>query len=207
MASLIEELRRREAAARQEVDELRGGIAGLSERLARAEDRLSRLEITRETVAEILRRGRGRMRRQAEPTAGAADPALTGSRLPGGSPGGVGDGAAVAAPPHRRRNAGYIQHKSCYHVSALRTPGTPPASPRPASTPKRSRPGAAHIRIHPHRMRAFRSGRSPDHAARVLRHSGLAIRLWTWTLRYRIRAGEGRRCLVQMTRRRLRVQG
>ena len=46
MASLIEELRRREAAARQEADELRGEIARLNERLARAEERLSRLEIT-----------------------------------------------------------------------------------------------------------------------------------------------------------------
>ena len=36
MASLIEELQRREAAARQEVDELRGEIARLGERLARA---------------------------------------------------------------------------------------------------------------------------------------------------------------------------
>jgi chromosome segregation ATPase len=54
MGSLIEELQRREAAARQEVDELRGEIARLNERLARAEERLSRLEITRETVAEIL---------------------------------------------------------------------------------------------------------------------------------------------------------
>jgi len=54
MASLIEELQRREAAARHEVDELRGEIARLNERLARAEERLSRLEITRETVAEIL---------------------------------------------------------------------------------------------------------------------------------------------------------
>ena len=54
MASLIEELQRREAVARHEVDELRGEIARLGERLARAEERLSRLEITRETVAEIL---------------------------------------------------------------------------------------------------------------------------------------------------------
>jgi len=36
------------------VDELRGEIARLNDRLARAEERLSRLEITRETVAEIL---------------------------------------------------------------------------------------------------------------------------------------------------------
>src|SRR5260221_2153995 len=58
MGSLIEELQRREAAARQEVDELRGEIARLNERLARAEEALSRLEITRVTVAEILGGGR-----------------------------------------------------------------------------------------------------------------------------------------------------
>lgn len=54
MGSLIEELQRREAAARREADELRSVIARLNERLAQAEERLSRLEITRETVAEIL---------------------------------------------------------------------------------------------------------------------------------------------------------
>jgi hypothetical protein len=91
MASLIEELRRREAAARQEADELRGEIARLTERLARAEERLSRLEVTRETVAEILG-GTG----TDEATAGreaeqaAADPA------PAGSPIGV-----VTVPPWR----------------------------------------------------------------------------------------------------------
>jgi len=93
MASLIEELRRREAAARQEVDELRGEIARLGERLARAEERLSRLEVTRETVAEILGGvGTG----TDEPAAGAADPSLAGSRLAGGSPAGV-----VTVPPWR----------------------------------------------------------------------------------------------------------
>ena len=91
MASLVEELRRREAAARREVDELRGEIARLNERLALAEERLSRLEITRETVAEILG-GAGTdeatARREAEPA--AADPA------PAGSPIGV-----VTVPPWR----------------------------------------------------------------------------------------------------------
>jgi hypothetical protein len=38
-------------------------------------------------------------------------------------------------------------------------------------------------------------------------HSGLAIRLWTRALRNCVRVGEGRRCLPQMSRRRLRVQG
>jgi len=76
MASLIEELRRREAAARQEADELRGEIARLNERLARAEERLSRLEITRETVAEILG-GAG----TDEVAGGEAEPAATGSPI------------------------------------------------------------------------------------------------------------------------------
>jgi hypothetical protein len=53
MGSLIEELRRREAAAlRRRMSSAE--IAELNERLARAGERLSRLEITRETVAEIL---------------------------------------------------------------------------------------------------------------------------------------------------------
>ncbi|MCX4704162.1 hypothetical protein OG252_51425 [Streptomyces sp. NBC_01352] len=54
MSSLIEELHRREAAAREEADGLRREIDALNERLAEAEERLARLEITRETVAEIL---------------------------------------------------------------------------------------------------------------------------------------------------------
>jgi cell division septum initiation protein DivIVA len=54
MGSLIDELQRREAAARAEAEELRGRIAELAERLARAEERLSRLVIARETVEEVL---------------------------------------------------------------------------------------------------------------------------------------------------------
>jgi hypothetical protein len=54
MGSLIGELRRREAAARAEAEELRGRIAGLAERLAGVEERLSRLVITREMVDEVL---------------------------------------------------------------------------------------------------------------------------------------------------------
>jgi hypothetical protein len=90
MASLIEELPRREAVARQEVDELRGELARLNERLARAGERLSRLEITGETVAEILGgvgTDEAAAGREAEPA--AADPAPASSRLAGGSPIGV----------------------------------------------------------------------------------------------------------------------
>ena len=54
MGALIDELQRREAAARAEAEELRGRIAELAERLAGVEERLSRLVITREMVDEVL---------------------------------------------------------------------------------------------------------------------------------------------------------
>ena len=123
MGSLIEELQRREAAARREADELRGEIAQLNERLAQAEERLSRLEITRETVAEILG-GAG----ADQPVAGeaveavvAAGPAPGRSRRAGGCAVGVavllpgpsgGLGrcrAAVAGWPDRCR--GRVEHR------------------------------------------------------------------------------------------------
>jgi len=94
MGSLIEELQRREAAARREADELRSEIARLNERLALAEETLARLEITRETVTEILGDvGTGQPAGQA---VAGVDPVPAGSRLAGGSPVGV-----VAVPPWR----------------------------------------------------------------------------------------------------------
>lgn len=54
MGSLIEELKRREAAARAEADRLRARIEELSEDLARAEERASRLVIAREEVTRVL---------------------------------------------------------------------------------------------------------------------------------------------------------
>ena len=54
MGSLIDELQRREAAAREEAEGLRGQIAQLTERLAGVEEWLSRLVITRETVEGVL---------------------------------------------------------------------------------------------------------------------------------------------------------
>jgi hypothetical protein len=54
MGSLIDELRRREVAAGEGAEELRGQIVRLSERLAGVEERLSRLVIARETVDEVL---------------------------------------------------------------------------------------------------------------------------------------------------------
>lgn len=54
MGSWREELDRREAATAEQVEELRRQIAELSEQLEVAESRLSRLQITRETMDEIL---------------------------------------------------------------------------------------------------------------------------------------------------------
>ena len=54
MGSLIEELGRREAAARAEADRLRSRIEELAEDLARAEEQVSRLAIAREEVTRVL---------------------------------------------------------------------------------------------------------------------------------------------------------
>jgi hypothetical protein len=54
MGSLIDELRRREAAACTEAEQLRGQIAELAQRLAGVEEQLSRLAIARDVVDEVL---------------------------------------------------------------------------------------------------------------------------------------------------------
>lgn len=53
MVSWLEELERREAAAREEIAALRDRIEELSLRLVEREKVLTRLEITRETMTEI----------------------------------------------------------------------------------------------------------------------------------------------------------
>jgi hypothetical protein len=78
MGSLIDELERREAAARAEAEELRGQIAELAERLAGVEELLSRLVITREMVDEVL----GEAGTDSPP----ADPEVTASPGAGHSP-------------------------------------------------------------------------------------------------------------------------
>ncbi|MFJ8827693.1 hypothetical protein ACIREE_38890 [Streptomyces sp. NPDC102467] len=54
MVSLPEELQARETAARQKVEKLQAEAAELAIRLEGAREDLSRLEITRETVAKVL---------------------------------------------------------------------------------------------------------------------------------------------------------
>jgi len=70
MGSLIDELQRREAAARAEAEELRGRIAELADRLAGVEERLSRLVITREMVDEVLSEAGAVVPAAAGPAAG-----------------------------------------------------------------------------------------------------------------------------------------
>jgi chromosome segregation ATPase len=71
MGSLIDELQRREAAARAEAEELRGQIAELTEQLSQAEERLSRLVITRQTVDEVLSEADADTQPAAEPEVAA----------------------------------------------------------------------------------------------------------------------------------------
>ena len=54
MGSLIEELKRREEAARVEADVLRARIEELSGDLGRAEEQVARLVIAREEVTRVL---------------------------------------------------------------------------------------------------------------------------------------------------------
>ncbi|MFL1906036.1 hypothetical protein ACJWDR_44190 [Streptomyces tauricus] len=94
MVSWLEELDRREAAARVRITELRGQIAEVTGQLAEQEAVVSRLEITRETMTEILS-GYGPVTGQdeemgPEDEAGASEePAARADRFEGGSPVGV----------------------------------------------------------------------------------------------------------------------
>ena len=88
MGSLIEELKRREAAARAEADRLRARIEELTEELAGVEERVSRLSITREEVTRVLE----------EPP--VVDPARQDGG-PGGEPGHAPRIGAVTVPQWR----------------------------------------------------------------------------------------------------------
>src|SRR5262249_16651207 len=104
MGSLVDELRRREAAARAEAEQLRGRIAELAERLAGVEERLSRLGIAREVGDEVLDRVAaegspvpGQPQGTASPGAGPA-PGAGGRAVPrgGGGAGGVRWGGGIS---------------------------------------------------------------------------------------------------------------
>jgi hypothetical protein len=86
MGSLIEELERREVAARAEADRLRARIEELTGELARAEEQVTRLAIAREEVTRVLE----------EPPAADAVPLDDGS---GGEPRTASPIGAVTVPP------------------------------------------------------------------------------------------------------------
>jgi hypothetical protein len=93
MGSLVEELELRERAVRSRLDELRRQIELLAEQVAEAEERLSRLLITRETVEEVLA--------ESGTTAVPDSVADTGT---GGDPTGAGYGPVIGVltvPPWR----------------------------------------------------------------------------------------------------------
>jgi hypothetical protein len=87
MGSLVEELRRREAAARAEADRLRSRIEELADELARAEEQVSRLAIAREEVARVLE----------DPAAGEPPAGQGGG--PAGTPRPASPIGAVTVPP------------------------------------------------------------------------------------------------------------
>jgi hypothetical protein len=87
MGSLIEELRRREAAAREEAGRLRSRIEELAGELARAEEHATRLAIAREEVTRVL-----------EDPAVAEPPAVLGGG-PAGPPRPASPIGAVTVPP------------------------------------------------------------------------------------------------------------
>jgi hypothetical protein len=86
MGSLVEELARREAAARAEADRLRARIEELTGELSRAEEQVTRLAITREEVTRVLE----------EPP--AAGPSWQGGGS-GGKPGPGSPIGAITVPP------------------------------------------------------------------------------------------------------------
>jgi hypothetical protein len=78
MGSLLEELARREAAARKRIEEIRERVERLRENLTAEEQALSRLVVTRETVQEISGEAAGE-RPPADVDAGIAGGGLEGA--------------------------------------------------------------------------------------------------------------------------------
>ncbi|MCZ4509782.1 hypothetical protein O3Q52_16580 [Streptomyces sp. ActVer] len=99
MVPWLEELDRRETVAREEIAELRDQVGELTSRLAEREDVLSRLQITREAMSEILSGDDTVSVAGAEAGAGEAEMEMEEPRLPAGSPVGGAADAAVGVLP------------------------------------------------------------------------------------------------------------
>jgi hypothetical protein len=95
MGSLLERLEQREAAARGQVEALRAEMTALAERLADQEALLERLEITKQTVVELLA---GEDVDQKEAAARAGTPAAVAAQVPFFTPDGnaAGQGLPVS---------------------------------------------------------------------------------------------------------------
>jgi hypothetical protein len=100
MGSLIEELRRREAAALAEADRLRTRIKELAEELVTAEEQASRLAVAREEVTRVLE----------EPA--VAEPPAGQDGRPAGEPGPVSPVGAVTVPPWQEGSAASVLPQS-----------------------------------------------------------------------------------------------
>jgi hypothetical protein len=95
MGSLIEELKRREAAARAEADRPRSRVEELEQDLARAEEQASRLAIAREEVMRVLEEPPGTELPSGQPDVPAKEHGP-------GSPIGIVTGPAWRRAPMRR---------------------------------------------------------------------------------------------------------
>jgi hypothetical protein len=93
MSSLIEELKRREEAARAEADQLRSRMEQVARDLAKAEERVSRLVIAQEEIARVLDEPASHVVLPGRQDGPAREPEMAAGR---GSP-----IAEVAVPPWR----------------------------------------------------------------------------------------------------------
>jgi hypothetical protein len=135
MGSLIEELRRREDAARAEAGRLRVRIEELSGDLARAEERASRLAVAREEVTRVME----------EPA--AADPPAGQDGRPAGLEGKarpVSRIGAVTVPPWQEGSDASVLPgctRTCWKWRRMRAAlcGRSSSRPRPGATRRRRR--------------------------------------------------------------------
>jgi hypothetical protein len=96
LGSLLERLEAREAAVRTRVEALRAEMAALAERLAAEEELLGRLEVTRQTVIEVLA-GDDDPDQEGGAVASSASAAVgMGVQVPAFTPDGDGRGLPVA---------------------------------------------------------------------------------------------------------------
>jgi len=178
MGSLIEELRRREDAARAEADRLRIRIEELSEDLARAEEQASRLAIACEEVTRVMEEPAA-----AAPSAGQAGQASGEGRACFADRGGDGAARGKRAPTCR-----------CCRGSAERAGAASTKSRRPGtagSAGRGERSGKAYERNRCCYVSSPSTSSNPVVGAENLCHLGRCV-LWAPSARSRVRYVNGR---------------